>query len=141
IKHNFSQYFAAMSEKKIHLAVLAAYSREDVTTKFLDIKTDYGSLGFNAISGSVDTWQGQVNASKEFGRFEAMAGFVINSSQIKYEVSGERGSIEDIIPVQELLNKRLEEIYKTRVNYIGEAAILYNMGDFDVQALLAFGKF
>jgi hypothetical protein len=141
VKHNFSQYFSSMEEKKIHLAALVAYSREDVTTKFLDIKTDYGTLGFNSIRGTVDTWQGQVNASKEFGRFEAMAGLIVNTSEIKYEVNGEKGSIEEIIPVQSILNKRLEEIYKTRVNAIGEASLLYDMGAFDVQALLAFGKF
>jgi hypothetical protein len=141
IKHNFSQYFSSLEEKKVHLAALVSYSKEDVSTNFLDINTSYGNLGFTRIQGTVDTWQLQLNGSKEFGKFEVMAGFLINTSDIEYKVGGPKGSIEEIIPVQDVLNKRLEEIYKTRINYIGEASLSYNMGHFDVQAILAFGKF
>lgn len=141
IKHNISRYFAGLSEKKIHLAALVAYSRENVTSNFLDVTTDYGTLGLNTIRGLVDTWQVQVNGSKEFGRFEAMAGFLVNTSEIKYEVAGNRGTIENIVPIREVLNNGLKRNYKTRVNYIGEASIAYNMGHFNLQAIIAFGKF
>ena len=141
IKHNISQYFGGLQANNIHIAVLGSYSKEEVSTKFLDINTSYGNFGITRIEGTVDTWQGQVNASKEFGKFEAMAGFLVNTSHIKYKVGGPKGDIEEIIPVQEILNKRLEEIYKTRVNCIGEASLAYNMGHFDIQGILAFGKF
>ena len=141
LKHNISQYFDSLTAKKIHVAVLAAYSKEDVSFNFLDIRTDYGTLGINRINGLVDTWQFQGSGSKEFGNWEAMGSFMVTSSSIKYKVSGETGSIENIIPFQATVNQRLKEIYKTRVNYIGEAAIKYTIGNFNVQTILAFGKF
>lgn len=141
LKHNFSQYIPSLAENKIHFAVLAAYSKEDVSFNFLDVQTDFGTLGINEINGLVDTWQFQVNGSKEFGKFEVMAGFIVNTSNIEYKVSGEKGSIEEIIPFQQTINLKLEEIYKTKVNYIGEAAVNYNIGNFNIQYILAFGKF
>jgi len=141
IKHNFSRYFSSLAEKKIHLAALVAFSKEEVSSNFLNVQTDYGTLGLNTINADVDTWQFQVNGSKEFGRFEAMAGLLLNRSELKFNVSGEKGGIEAILPLQETLNKRLEEIYKTRVNCIAEASLSYNMGHFDLQTILAFGQF
>lgn len=141
LKHNISRYFKSLEAKKVHLAVLAAYSKEDVSFNFLDIETDYGTLGISEINGLVDTWQFQVNGSKELGKFEVMGGFIINTSDVKYEVGGEKGSIEEILPLQSVLNTRLKEIYKTRVNYIGEASVSYKFNNFSIQSILAFGKF
>ncbi len=141
LKHNISQYFKQLEAKKIHLAVLAAYSNEDVSFNFLDIETDYGTLGISEINGLVDTWQFQLNGAKELGKFEVMGGFIVNTSDIEYKVGGEKGSIEEILPLQSVLNTRLKEIYKTRVNYIGEASISYKFNNFSIQSILAFGKF
>lgn len=141
LKHNLSQYFKKLEEQKVFFSVMAAYSNEDVSFNFLDIQTDYGTLGINTINGIVDTWQFQLNGSKEWGRWEAMGGFIVNTSDVKYKVGGEKGSIENLLPLQDVLNKRLESIYKTRMNYIGEMAIKYNIGNFDIQTMLAFGKF
>jgi hypothetical protein len=141
LMHNVSQYFAPFEKSGVAIAVLAAYSKEDVSFNFLDIQTDYGTLGINTIQGLVDTWQFQGSASKEFGKWEAMGSFMVTSSAIEYKVSGETGTVEDIIPFQSIVNTRLKEIYKTRVNYIGEAAIKYTMGNFNIQTILAFGKF
>ncbi|OIQ17318.1 MAG: hypothetical protein BM557_08895 [Flavobacterium sp. MedPE-SWcel] len=141
VKHNISRYFEGLKNKKIHFAVLAAYSKEDVSFDFLDVETDYGTLGISTINGLVDTWQFQVNGSKELGKFELMGGFIVNTSNVKYTVGGDRGGIEDILPLQDVLNTRLREIYKTRVNYIGEASVSYKINSFSIQSILAFGKF
>lgn len=141
LKYNFSQYIKSFEEQKIHMAVLAGYSKEEVSFNFLDIKTDYGTLGINTITGTVDTYQFQYSASQEFGDLEFMASFIANVSDVKYKVEGETGSIEEIIPLQKILNNRLKEIYKTRINYIGEMSCKYNIGNFDVQTIVAFGKF
>jgi len=130
-----------LEANKTYFSVLAGYANEDVSFSFLDISTDYGTLGISTINGIVDTWQFQLNGSKEFGRWEAMGGFIVNTSNVKYKVGGKKGTIEEILPLQDVLNLRLEEIYKTRVNYIGEAAIKYNLGNFNIQTILAFGKF
>jgi len=121
--------------------VLGAWSKEDVSFEFLNVKTDYGTLGINQINGLVDTYQLQASGSKEFGKFEVMGSFMYSVSDVKYKVSGETGTIEETIPLQQILNSRLKSIYKTRINYIGEAAIKYNIGKFNVQTILAFGKF
>ena len=141
LKYNFSQYIKSLEAQKIHLAVLAGYGKEDVSFNFLNVQTDYGTLGINTISGTVDTWQFQLSASQEFGDLEFMGSFIANVSDVKYKVKGETGTIEQIIPLQKVLNKRLEEIYKTRTNYIGEMSCKYNIDKFDVQTIVAFGKF
>ncbi|OYQ35461.1 hypothetical protein CHU92_10820 [Flavobacterium cyanobacteriorum] len=141
IKHNFSRYIESLQHKKIFLSLLAAYSKEDVTFEFFNVNTAVGTLGIDSLNGLVDTWQLQVNGCKAIGSFEFMGGFIINTSKIKYKVGGERGSIEDIIPLRDVLNNRLKELYKTRTNYIGEASVKYNIGNFSIQSILAFGKF
>jgi hypothetical protein len=141
LKYDFGRHIKKLQENKINLSVLAAYSKEDVTFDFLNVDTSAGSLGISTLTGLVDTYQAQINASKEFGSFEVMGGFIFNVSDVAYEVGGERGSIEDLIPLQSILNKRLEEIYKTRRNYMGEASVKYNIGNFNIQSIVAFGKF
>ncbi|RYD93452.1 MAG: DUF1080 domain-containing protein, partial [Sphingobacteriales bacterium] len=142
LKHNISRYFKSLKEQKIHIAVLAAYSKEDISFNFLNVQTDYGSLGINKINGLVDTWQFQLSASQEFwDNLEFMGSFLANTSDVRYRVTGDTGGIEEIIPLQSVLNTRLREIYKTRINYIGEFGTTYKLGNFNVQAIVAFGKF
>lgn len=141
LKHNFSQYFKSLETKKINLAVLAVYSKEDISFDFISIPTQYGSLGINRLNGLVDTWQFQINGSKEFKNFELMAGIIANTSHFKYKVGGERGEIENVIPLQQILNKKLEEIYKTKTNVMGEISGRYQIKKFYLQPVVAFGKF
>lgn len=141
LKHNFSQYFKKLELKKINLAAMVLYSKEDISFDFISISTQYGSLGINRLNGLVDTWQFQVNGSKEFRNFELMAGIIANTSHFKYEVGGERGEIEDVIPLREILNKKLEEIYKTKTNLIGELSGRYKINKVYLQSVIGFGKF
>lgn len=141
LKYNFSQYFKTLNEQKINLAVLVGYGQEDVSFGFLDVKTDFGTLGVNKINGSVKTMQYQFSGSQEFGSIEFMCSFIANVSDVKYDVNGPKGSIEQIVPLQQVLNERLKQIYKTRTNYIGEVGAKYNFGHFDLQGIVAFGKF
>lgn len=141
VKHNLSQYLKTLEAKKVHLAALLAYSKEDISFDFISVPTQYGSLGINRLNGLVDTWQFQMNGSKEFKNFELMGGLIINTSKFKYVVGGERGEIEDIIPLQEILNKKLEEIYKTKTNVMGELSGRYQIGKIFLQSVVGFGKF
>jgi len=141
LKHNFSQYFKSLEKRKINLAALLAFSKEDISFDFLDTYTSYGNLGINRISGKVDTWQFQVSASKEWNRFELMASAISNRSDFKYMFTGERGQIEDVIPVQYILNEKLRDIYKTKFNYMGEISGRYQFSKIYVQSTVAFGKF
>ncbi|MDI1255182.1 MAG: hypothetical protein PSV16_03695 [Flavobacterium sp.] len=141
LKHNFSRYFKNLEAKKIHLSTLLAYSREDVTVAFLDVTTSYGNLGLNSLNSIIDTWQLQFNGSKEFKKLEVSAGLIMNTSKFEYTVDGERGAIEDVIPLHQVLNQRLEAIYKTKFNCIGEVSGRYDFGKIYLQSTVAFGKF
>ena len=141
IKHNLSQYLPKLEAKNWSLSAFGGYSKEEITFNFLDTQTPYGSLGLNEITGLVDTWQFQLNGAKKWNKFELMAGIITNVSNIKYEVGGERGQIEDVLPVNAIINNKLKEIYKTKTNLIGEVSGRYQFGRFYLQPTVAFGKF
>ena len=141
LKHNLDQYFNVLKKNKINLGVLFAYSKEDISFDFLDVNTSLGSLGINQISGLVDTYQLQCNASKSFNRFEIMSGLICNISNFEYKLTGKRGSIEDTIPFQYILNERLKEIYKTKTNLLAEVSGRYQISKLFLQTTLGFGKF
>lgn len=141
LKHNFSQYFPKVVAKNIHFAAAAIYSKEDISFDFLDINTAYGNLGINNLNGLVDTFHFQLSASKEFKRFELITNFIVNHSSFEYVVSGEKGSIEEIIPIQSVINGLLERIAKDKTNVLGEVSGRYQISKFYVQSSIAFGKF
>ncbi len=141
LKHNVSQYFKGLESKKIHFSGLVAYSKEDISFDFISIPTQFGSLGINRLNGLVDTWQFQLNGSKEFKNFELMGGLIVNTSEFKYIVGGEKGEIEEIIPLQDILNKKLEQISKNKTNVIGEISGRYQIKKVFLQPVIGFGKF
>ena len=141
IKYNLSQYFENLEAQNIYFSTLIGYSNEDISVNFLDVQTNFGNLGLNSLNSKIDTWQCQFNASKEFNKLELSAGIILNSSNFKYKVDGEKGAIENLIPLQDIINNRLLEIDKSKTNLIGEVAVRYKMGHVYLQTSLAFGKF
>ncbi len=141
LKHNLSQYFPKIESKKIHVSAMSFYSNEDISFDFLDVNTSYGNLGINNINGIVDTYHYQLSVSKEIKRFEILGSFIVNTSNFNYVVSGEKGEIENILPVQDIINKLLDTIQKRKTNYIGEVAVNYSFRDFNLLSAFAFGKF
>lgn len=141
LKHNFSQYFPKIEAKNIYFSASAIYSKEDVSFDFLDINTAYGNLGINQLNGLVDTYHFQLSASKEFKKFELITNFIINRSSFQYIVSGETGSIEEVIPIQQVINDLLTQISKDKTNVLGEVSGRYQISKFYVQSSIAFGKF
>jgi hypothetical protein len=130
-----------LKDNEINLAATLSYSKEDIRFAFLDVTTPYGSLGINQLSGLVDTYQFQLNASKEYNKVELIAGLIGNSSDFRYVLSGPVGSIESVIPVQNVLNENLKSIYKTKTNFLAEVSCRYQISKVFVQSTLAFGKF
>jgi len=139
-KHNFDQYFKALQTKKINLAGLVCYSNENISFDFIDPQTSIGTLGINRITGLVDTWQLQFNASKEYKRFEIITGIIANVSDVKYKFTGDVPP-NQAIPTQSLFNESLKEIYKTRTNFLGEVSCRYKINKMYLQSTFAFGKF
>lgn len=141
-RYNLSQYLKKMEVQQIYLSAFAGYSREEISFDFLKGDDEqYEVLGLNELSGLVDTWQFQVNASKKWGSFELMGGAITNVSTIKYEIEGTSQTLAFLIPVQSYINSRLSEIYKTKINSIGELSGRYQFGHFYAQAVVAVGKF
>jgi len=141
LKHNLSQYFPKLEKKNIFLAVSSFYSKEEISFGFLDINSSFGNLGMNQLTNLVDTFHFQFSVSKQFKKVELIGSFICNSSMFNYTVSGEKGTIEDTIPIQDIVNRLLDTIEKRKNNYVGEIAANYNLGKFTILSSLAFGKF
>lgn len=141
LKHSLSQYFKTIEDKNYFFSVLIAYAREDLTVNFLDVETQYGNLGFNALNSLIDTYQFQFNGSKKWNKFELISGIIANTSAFEYKVKGEKGAIEEILPLQDILNGELKSIAQNKFNVIGEVSGRYAFSDFFVQTTIAFGKF
>jgi hypothetical protein len=141
IKHSLSQYFKTIENKNYFFSALVGFSKEDLTVNFLDVETQYGNLGFNALNSLIDTWQFQINASKKWKKFELSSGIIANTSSFEYKVKGEKGQIEEILPLQDILNTELKAIANQKFNIIGEVSGRFDFRHFFVQTTLAFGKF
>lgn len=141
LKHNLDQYFSENFNKTIHVAALLAYSKEDLSFDFADIQSNFGSLGINSLGSSINTYQAQINISKTHKNLEVLWGVIFNISDFDYKFDGEKGSIEDIVPLQDILNERMKDLSKTKRNLIGEFSGRYQFSKFFVQGTLAFGKF
>lgn len=140
-KHSLSQYFKNIETKNYFLSALVGYAREDLTVNFLDINTNYGNLGFNALNSLIDTWQFQLNGSKKWNKFEFSTGFIANTSSFEYKVKGKKGTVEEIIPLQSVLNNELKAISDQKFNCIGEVSGRVEFYRFFIQTTVAFGKF
>ena len=141
LKHNLDQYLPIFANNNLHLAAMASFGREDLSIKFLDAQTPYGNLGLNGLNSLIDTYQFQVNFSKQFKKLEISAGAIFNNSNFRYKLNGERGSIENIIPMQYVLNQKLAELSTTKSNVLGEVSARYPYRKFFFQSTLGFGKF
>lgn len=146
LKHNLTQYFSGLNKRKINLAALIAYSKEDISFDFIDPITTFGTLGISKINGLVSTTQFQMSVSKEWKNFELMFSSIANYSDFKYEFGGEKGTIDEVITinnqtVREEFNKRLQSIYKNKYIGLVELSGRYQFSKFYVQSSVAFGKF
>jgi hypothetical protein len=141
LKHNLDQYFSENFNKTIHVSALIAYSKENLSFDFVDIQSAYGTLGINSLGSSIDTYQTQINISKTHKNLEVLWGVIFNISDFNYKFDGEKGSIEEIVPLQDILNDRMKDLSKTKRNLIGEFSGRYQFSNFFVQGTLAFGKF
>ncbi len=140
-KHSLSQYFKKIEARNFYISALVAYAREDLTVNFLDVETEYGNLGFNALNSLIDTWQLQINASKKWNKFELSSGIITNKSSFEYKVKGKKGAIEEILPLQNVLNGQLKSIADNKFNLIGEVSGRVEFNHFFIQTTVAFGKF
>ena len=155
LAYNVSQHMKEIEKDGFYLSFLVTKSKEEISFDFLDVKindpfsTTSGkiyTLGINRINGLVDSWQFQVCGSKKWRNFEFMLTSITNKSDFKYQFSGDRGTIDDVLKFeggssQAFFNKKLESIYKTKFNSIIEVSATYNYRKMYFQSLVAFNKF
>ena len=141
LKHNLDQYFSKNFNKTIHVSALVAYSKENLSFDFVDIQSAYGTLGINSLGSNIDTYQTQLNISKTHKNLEVLWGVIFNVSDFNYKFDGEKGSIEELVPLQDILNDRMKDLSKTKRNLMGEFSGRYQFNKFFVQGTVAFGKF
>ena len=140
LKHNISQYFSCLHSRKINMAVMASVSKEEVNFQFLNISLPFiGSIGIDEIRNKVFTKQFQVNASKEYKKWEFQVGLIVNNSDFKYEFAGADSA--NVSGLKEQLNEKIKEIAKNKTNLIGELSARYHLNKIFLQPTLAFGKF
>ena len=70
-----------------------------------------------------------------------MGGIITNNSSFEYKVKGKKGRIEEILPLQSVLNNELKAIADAKFNCIGEISGRVEINRFFVQTTIAFGKF
>lgn len=145
-KHNISQYIPILVSKKIHLAIMLSNSKENISFDFLDIRTNFGTLGINRINGAINSWQYQTTISKEYNNFEFMLASIVNVSDFKYKFTGSKGTIDQVITFPEgssqaFLNQKLKGIYKTKINSIIELSAAYKWSKLYFQSSIDFNKF
>lgn len=146
LMHNVSRYSDFFKSNNLNLAFSINNSIENISFDFLDIESNLGTLGISRINGNINSWQFQTYVSKEFGHFELMFASLVNVSDFKYEFSGEKGTIDNVIKFeggssQAYFNKSLESIYKTKMNSMFEVSATYNYRNFYLQSAFAFSKF
>jgi hypothetical protein len=142
LKHNVSQYLSFLQSKNINLAYFIGYAKEDISFEFLDVNTPIGTLGINEITGLVDTYNIQLSASKEFKKWEVKSSILVNKSYFNYVIDGPKGTIEETLPAQDLVNKLLDDIEQPKINLIAEVGVNYNFSKhFNLTSALTFGKF
>ena len=141
LKHNLDQHFSEKFDKTIHVTALLAYSKEDLSFDFADVQSDFGTLGISSLGSVIDTYQSQLTISKTHKNLEVLWGIIYNISNFNYQFDGDKGTIEQIVPLQDILNQRIKSLDKTKQNLIGEFSGRYQFSNFFVQGTLAFGKF
>lgn len=140
LKHNISQYFKALQAKKINLAAMVSWSRENVNFQFLEVAIPFiGAIGIDEIESKVNTRQFQINASKEYKNWEVMLGIIVNNSDFKYQFTGNES--QNVSGLRDILNEKIKDIAKNKTNIIGELSGRYNFKKIFLQPTIAFGKF
>jgi hypothetical protein len=141
LKHSISQYFSGLEKRKINVAIQPNYSHEEVVFDFLDIPSNFGSLGINKIKSQIDTYHLILGVSKEYKNWEFLGTFVANYSNFNYEVSGEKSSLESIIAIQEIVNLEFEKIEEPQYHYLGEFTTRYSFKKWQLVTTFSAGKY
>lgn len=142
LQQNFSHFFKRLNEKNINFSYFLGYANENVSFDFLDVNTPFGTLGINQITAKVNTYNIQLTASKQFKKFEILGSVIANKSYFNYITAGEKGSIEEIFPAQELVNNLLDKIETPKINYAAEILANYNYNKkVNFTTAITFGKF
>ncbi|UGS24372.1 DUF6588 family protein [Flavobacterium channae] len=139
LKHNFSQYFKKLEEKKINISFLTVYSNEEIRFDFLDVQTaTFGNLGLDSFSSKINTFHFQLAFSKEIKDFEIIGSFITNVSNFNFEVYSDSSEPSLFL---DPINQIIPQLEETKWNAMGEISGRYQISKIYLQSSIAFGKF
>lgn len=138
LQYNLNKLFPKLKEKNINIATLIAYNKENVAGPLRMASSSTLDIGIDRLVSNVESYQWQLNASKTFNKFEVIAGFVVNKSNIKYNFEFKENPQFD---VKDKLNTKIKDLDRTQNVFFGEISGRYNIyKDLYLQSTFSIGK-
>ena len=139
LMHNLDQYFTKLKEKKINIASQIVYVNQVVGLKYLSLSSESININVNKILSTIDTYQFQLSASKEYKKWELMASLIANRNTFNYSVPNE--NLNDDSVGNDLLNQLLKTISTDSFNMLAEFSGRYGLNNnFYLQGSVVLGK-
>lgn len=140
IQHNLDQYFPKIQEKHINLSTQIVYINEEIGFSYLSLNTETISINVDRILSTIDTYQFQLSASKEFKKWEIMTSVIGNKNTFNYSLPKENLTDESL--GNNLLYQLLQTISSDSINVLAEFSVRYSLNNhFYLQGAVSVGKF
>ncbi len=140
LQYNLSQHFKQW--KNFNLATQLIYNNEFISVDFVQSYKSEIDVGLRSFNTTAHSFQWAMSASKEFGKFEIIAGFLYNQSNFEHYFLGERVSIMGVeADFIEIFNDRLDTFTKKQTLWIAETSTRYQFAThWYAQTTLSFGQ-
>lgn len=140
LQYNISQHFGQW--KNFNLATQFIYNNEFISVDFVQSFKSEVDVGLRSFNTTVHSFQWAISASREFNKFEAIAGFLVNQSNFEHYFLGERVNIMGVeADFIEIFNSRLDVFTKKQTLLIAEISGRYQFAlHWYAQSTLSFGK-
>lgn len=139
LQHNLDQYFPKLQEKHINLSTQIVYMNEEIGFSYLSLNTATISINVDRILSTIDTYQFQLSASKEFKQWEIITSVIGNRNTFNYSLPEENLTDESL--GNNLLNQLLQTISSDSINVLAEFSGRYSLNNhFYLQGAVSVGK-
>lgn len=136
IQHNISQWFPSIRETTFNLAGLVSYSSYSVSDTFSEVNLPLGTT-LSSVVVDGESFMFNLVASKQFKKFIVSSSVGLTSSKFDYIIGGDDG----VLRVLSILNKKFEDLNKSKTNFKADIGVDYSFYDFSVNTMLTFGNY
>ena len=136
IQHNISQWFPSIRETTFNLAGLVSYSSYSVSDTFSEVNLPLGTT-LSSVVVDGESFMFNLVASKQFKKFIVSSAVGLTSSKFDYIIGGDDG----VLRVLSILNKKFEDLNKSKTNFKADIGVDYSFYDFSVNTMLTFGNY